>query len=864
MALTIPIHLKFKPPNFPKMLHNDTTTTTTHVQVFSVKRFTRKSSVQQQHHHYCRPPMICSSSKFPVLTRACSDGGQAESFAAKNQSSASDVETLRDGSSSSNDGYVALFIRMLGLDNDPQDREQAVVALWKYSLGGKQCIDNIVKYSGTVNLVVNLLKSDSDSACEGAAGLLRVISSINVYRDLVAGSGAIEEMTGLLRRSILSSNVKEQGICTLWNLSVDEKLRERITSSEILPLLVKFLEDEDMKVKEAAGGVLANLTLNQSNHKLIVEAGVVPKLAKLLKADMEESKVIRKVARNALLELAKDEYTRILIMEEGLILVPLVGSAAYKSFRPSLYSWPSLPDGTQLEQTSKGPSRYGASELLLGLNIDNENVDLEEAKMNAVVGRTQQQFLARIGAIEIEDDNKSDNEWSSSQRLTLLPWVDGVARLVLILGLEDESAIARAAGSIADASINEHMRISFKEAGVLKHLVQLTYHPSDTVRLAVIRALDMLSISNHVCQTMEAEGVLHPLVNLLKQSKSDISNSLTAMILNILARILDPNKELKSKLYAGPVTGSKMGWDVSMHPTSANGNEMIVSEITPSTENIAGEDLIDSTFLSCLVDILKTSNPDLQRKAASILEFIVVIEPSMEKLISVGVEYGLESVFQQKSLIEKEYGTEDGEKPEVQILELEEAGLAVSAASRLLTKLLDCDQFRRNVNSIHFTKLLRAILVSSIPLQYKDWVAACLVKLTSLSGQNLDFENPINMEVTLHEKIPRLLEQIKGSFSPEVEEAAVLELNRIISEGMVDSTRAVASQGGIFSLVKLLENGSNRAGEASLAILFNLSMDSENHAAIIAAGAVPVLRKFVLSQRPQWMRALRLLRNLPT
>lgn len=99
---------------------------------------------------------------------------------------------------------------MLGLDNDPQDREQAVVALWKYSLGGKHCVDNILKYHGTVNLIVNLLKSDSDSACEAAAGLLRVISSINLYRDLVAGSGAIEELTVLLTRSALSSNVQKK------------------------------------------------------------------------------------------------------------------------------------------------------------------------------------------------------------------------------------------------------------------------------------------------------------------------------------------------------------------------------------------------------------------------------------------------------------------------------------------------------------------------------------------------------------------------------------------------------------------------------------------------------------------------------
>lgn len=194
-----------------------------------------------------------------------------------------------------------------------------------------------------------------------------------------------------------------------------------------------------------------------------------------------------------LLELAKDEYYRILVIEEGLVPVPIVGAAAYKSFRPGLHSWPSLPDGTEIEQSSNGPSRFGASELLLGLNVDNK-ANIEEGKINAIVGRTQQQFLARIGAIEFEDLKDSQLESSTGNHLTLLPWIDGVARLVLILELEDDTAVMRAAESIADASINEHMRISFKEAGAIKHLVKVLDNMNDAVKWATIRALERLSI----------------------------------------------------------------------------------------------------------------------------------------------------------------------------------------------------------------------------------------------------------------------------------------------------------------------------------------------------------------------------------
>ncbi|KAK8567545.1 hypothetical protein V6N13_105506 [Hibiscus sabdariffa] len=817
------------------------------------KPSTKNSPFPTNFHHYNHlwsgifKPKSCS---LPTVIRKASDDGAP----LQEPAAVSVGEGANSSSSTLGDNYVALFVRMLGLDHDVLDREQAIVALWKYSLGGKKCIDAIMQFQGCVNLTVNLLSSESSATCEAAAGLLRSISSINLYRDLVAESGAIEGITSLLNRPSLTSEVKEQRMCTLWNLSVDEELRVKIANSDILPLLISSLDDDDIKVKEAAGGVLANLALSHCNHSIMVEVGAISKLAKLLQTDLEEFKVIRKEARNALLELVKDQYYRILVVEEGLVPVPMVGSAAYKSFRPGLYSWPSMPDGTEIEQTSKGPSRFGASELLLGLNVG-ENAEIEEAKQNAIVGRTQQRFLARIGAIELDGKKESQPDTPTDNRLTLLPWIDGVARLVLILELDDEVAISRAAESIADSSINEHMRISFKEAGAIKHLIRLLDHNSYAVRSAVTHALERLSVSPVVYPVLEAEGILHPLVCTLKHSKT--SGSLMEKTLDILARILDPSKEMKSKFYNGPVNGSKTGIDAASS-VDASGKS---SGDRPVSIRDSRKELLDSAVITRLIEIMRTSPSNLQRKAASILEFMTVIEPSMETITREDMLSGLQAVFQQIAL--KDMKADVGQEPDKSVLELEEAALAVSAASRLLTKLLDSEQFSGKIDTIHFTKLLRKILKSDMPLQNKDWVAACLVKLSSLSSPYVDTENPINMEVTLYEAIPRLLEQIQSSFSPKTREAAAVELNRIISEGVVDSTRAVASGGGIFPLVKLIEEGSDRAVEAALSILYNLSMDSENHSAIVAAGAVPALRKIVLSQRSHWTRALHLLRILP-
>lgn len=111
------------------------------------------------------------------------------------------------------EGYVGLFVRLLGLDNPVEDREEAVHALWRHSTGGKEFIDQIVEFPGCLNLIVSLLPSDRPASAEAAAGLLRNISSVNAYRSAVAEAGALEEIAGLLtRRSIcsevlLSSNI---------------------------------------------------------------------------------------------------------------------------------------------------------------------------------------------------------------------------------------------------------------------------------------------------------------------------------------------------------------------------------------------------------------------------------------------------------------------------------------------------------------------------------------------------------------------------------------------------------------------------------------------------------------------------------
>ena len=54
----------------------------------------------------------------------------------QSSSSRSEDWNLRlDGGTGLEEGYVGLFIRLLGLDNAPPDRDQAIKTLWQHSNG---------------------------------------------------------------------------------------------------------------------------------------------------------------------------------------------------------------------------------------------------------------------------------------------------------------------------------------------------------------------------------------------------------------------------------------------------------------------------------------------------------------------------------------------------------------------------------------------------------------------------------------------------------------------------------------------------------------------------------------------------------
>lgn len=69
-----------------------------------------------------------------------------------------------------------------------------------------------------------------------------------------------------------------------------------------------------------------------------------------------------------------------------------------------------------------------------------------------------------------------------------------------------------------------------------------------------------------------------------------------------------------------------------------------------ATCNYCRQDVLDEAIVVRLVEMLRHSSSNLQRKAASILDFLTSIEGSVDMIISANIESGLDAVFQRKIL----------------------------------------------------------------------------------------------------------------------------------------------------------------------------------------------------------------------
>jgi len=205
-------------------------------------------------------------------------------------------------------------------------------------LGVSRRVKHMLMELGVVEALIGLLRDGDDSGRIIAGNALGVVSSHVNYLRPVAQAGAIPLYMELLRgNDVLGKEVAEDVFCVLavaeenavlildhlvsilegnegqeakaaaidviWNLSGYKHSISVVRESGAIPVLIRFLRDGNLDLREKASATIAQLSYEEENRGAMEEEGVIPILIELLQDGSEE---LREYAAESLINFAED------------------------------------------------------------------------------------------------------------------------------------------------------------------------------------------------------------------------------------------------------------------------------------------------------------------------------------------------------------------------------------------------------------------------------------------------------------------------------------------------------------------------------------------------------------------------------
>lgn len=577
-------------------------------------------------------------------------------------------------------------------------------------------------------------------------------------------------------------------------------------------------------------GVLSNLAASDAARGPIASAGAIACLARLLSSDGVPA-VLRGKAKAVLAELAKQAALKDQFTAAGLVPVPLIKARYFSTVAQGL--------------TKTASALAGAA-----------------------------------------------------RQYKVLPRGEGVARLVLMLGLADPEAVTAAAEAVRDWADSDENRNELSKAGAVPMLVRLLASGESTeqsegagqseergngqdgagqsagsgypeVARAAAEALSVLCASKEVRRKVEKSAGVEGLAWLLKTG-GRAQRSAAAKALFWLMQDEDESGEAEEARRPGSIEGL-IDLIVAGKEAESTANSDGEGEAGKAPRMGRREKLVAAGGLPSLVEILGEGTPEQSEVAASILSRVSSEEKGAAAVVDAQVVAALER------LLSRRVGAATDGSQEVSSLGLEDLSgddivaqhrlwAAQVAGARLAASLASHDVTRGALQASNVHESLSALLLLDAPPEEKEAVSEALLALEQRDDvPTVGPSRETEREIVQHVEIPRLLTMLEAGAPLAQREAAVQELLHVVKAGGEQEAylAAVASGGGIFSLVDLAKEGGEKSVRAALTLLDMLTLDEGNHLVMLEAGAEEVLERIARSESEDWKLAMRILRRLP-
>ncbi|CAK9169991.1 unnamed protein product [Ilex paraguariensis] len=143
----------------------------------------------------------------------------------------------------------------------------------------------IIGQAGAIAPLISLLHSDMKLTQEHAVTALLNLSINEKVKNKIAEAGALEPLIHVLRTG--NTGAKENAAASLFSLSVLQEYKVKIGRSCAVKLLVDLLGSGTLRGKKDAATVLFNLSIFHENKARIVQAGAVKYLVEMMDSGSE-------------------------------------------------------------------------------------------------------------------------------------------------------------------------------------------------------------------------------------------------------------------------------------------------------------------------------------------------------------------------------------------------------------------------------------------------------------------------------------------------------------------------------------------------------------------------------------------------
>ncbi|KAK5845095.1 U-box domain-containing 15 -like protein [Gossypium arboreum] len=172
-----------------------------------------------------------------------------------------------------------------------------------------------VDHEDEISCLVEQLSSSQLEVQRKAVKNIRVLSKENPEtRVLIAKHGAIPRLVKLL--SYPDSKIQEHAVTALLNLSIDESNKRLITDEHAIPAIIEVLQNGSMESKENSAAALFSLSMLDENKVTIALENGIPPLVDLLQNGTIRGK---RDAVTALFSLSLNQLNKVRAIEAGIV-----------------------------------------------------------------------------------------------------------------------------------------------------------------------------------------------------------------------------------------------------------------------------------------------------------------------------------------------------------------------------------------------------------------------------------------------------------------------------------------------------------------------------------------------------------------